>query len=142
AAYRGGLPLGTPGDDGSGIRLGVAAGGVTAFLGRVSVWRFLSPPSALLSGVLVGRDGRRVCDESRYGAAVGAAMMAEHGGQAWLLADRATVARAGRQLRGPALWFQRLQGLDLLTAARARGPSVSAVGGRRRGGPRRAAGGA
>ena len=81
-AYRGGLPLGTPGDDGSGIRLGTGAGGTTAFLGRVSVWRFLSPPSALLSGVLVGRDGRRVCDESRYGAAVGAAMMAGHGGQA------------------------------------------------------------
>ena len=108
-AYRGGLPLGTPGDDGSGIRLGVSAGGATAFLDRVSVWRFLSPPSALLSGVLVDRDGRRVCDESRYGAAVGAAMMTGHGGQAWLLADRATLARARRQLRGPALWFQRLQ---------------------------------
>jgi 3-oxo-5alpha-steroid 4-dehydrogenase len=42
-AFRGGLPLGTPGDDGSGIRLGVAAGGATRFLDRVSVWRFLSP---------------------------------------------------------------------------------------------------
>jgi 3-oxo-5alpha-steroid 4-dehydrogenase len=105
-------------------------GGATAFLGRVSVWRFLSPPSALLNGVLVGRDGRRVCDESRYGAAVGAAMMAEQGGQAWLLVDQATVARARRQLRGPALWFQRLQGLYLLTAARVRGPSVAAVAAR------------
>ncbi len=107
--YRGGLPLGTPGDDGSGIRLGVAAGGATAFLDRVSVWRFLSPPSALLSGVLVDRDGQRVCDESRYGAAIGDAIMARQGGQAWLLVDRATLARARRQLRGPALWFQRLQ---------------------------------
>jgi 3-oxo-5alpha-steroid 4-dehydrogenase len=129
-AYRGGLPLGTPGDDGSGIRLGASAGGATAFLDRVSVWRFLSPPSALLGGVLVGRDGRRVCDESRYGAAVGAAMMAGHGGQAWLLADRATLALARRQLRGPALWFQRLQGAYLLTAARVRGTSVAAVAAR------------
>src|SRR5580692_12317150 len=40
---RGGLPLATPGDDGSGIRLGTEAGGATACLGRVSVWRFLSP---------------------------------------------------------------------------------------------------
>ena len=117
-AFRGGLPLGTPGDDGSGIRLGAAAGGATAFLDRVSVWRFLSPPSALLTGVLVGRDGRRVCDESRYGAAIGAAMMAGHGGQAWLLADHATLAQARRQLRGPALWFQRIQGAYLLTAGR------------------------
>ena len=129
-AYRGGLPLGTPGDDGSGIRLGTGVGGTTAFLGRVSVWRFLSPPSALLSGVLVGRDGRRVCDESRYGAAVGAAMMAGHGGQAWLLADRATLARARHQLRGPALWFQRLQGLYLLTAARVSAATPAAAAAR------------
>jgi 3-oxo-5alpha-steroid 4-dehydrogenase len=129
-AFRGGLPLGTPGDDGSGIQLGAAAGGATAFLDRVSVWRFLSPPSALLTGVLVGRDGRRVCDESRYGAAIGAAMMTGHGGQAWLLADQATLAQARRQLRGPALWFQRLQGAYLLTAGRVRGPSVAAVAAR------------
>ena len=38
-AGRGGLPLGTPGDDGSGIPLGAQAGGATAFLDRVSVWR-------------------------------------------------------------------------------------------------------
>ncbi|HEV3067306.1 MAG TPA: FAD-binding protein [Streptosporangiaceae bacterium] len=129
-AYRGGLPLGTPGDDGSGIRLGVAAGGATAFLGRVSVWRFLSPPSALLGGVLVGRDGSRVCDESRYGAAIGAAMMAGHRGQAWLLADRATMAQARRQLRGPALWFQRLQGWYLLTAGRVSGATPDAAAAR------------
>jgi 3-oxo-5alpha-steroid 4-dehydrogenase len=129
-AYRGALPLGTPGDDGSGIRLGTAAGGATAFLDRVSVWRFLSPPAALLTGILVDRAGRRVCDESRYGAAIGSAMMTGHGGQAWLLADRATVAQARRQLLRPALWFQRLQALYLLTAGRVRGPTVAAAAAR------------
>ena len=79
---RGGLPLATPGDDGSGIRLGTGAGGATAFLDRVSVWRFLSPPPALLAGVLVNRAGERICDESRYGAALGDAIV-RHGGQAW-----------------------------------------------------------
>ncbi len=49
-AARGGLPLATPGDDGSGIRLGAEAGAATAFLDRVSVWRFLSPPPALIGG--------------------------------------------------------------------------------------------
>ena len=68
---RGGLPLATPGDDGSGVRLGTEAGGATAHLDRVSVWRFLTPPPALVRGVLVGRDGTRICDESRYGAAIG-----------------------------------------------------------------------
>ena len=88
---RGGLPLATPGDDGSGIRLGTQAGGATAFLDRVSVWRFLSPPPALLAGVLVDRAGQRVCDESRYGAALGDAIL-RHGGRAWLLVDHATRA--------------------------------------------------
>jgi 3-oxo-5alpha-steroid 4-dehydrogenase len=125
-AYRGGLPLATPGDDGSGIRLGTEAGGATAFLDRISVWRFLSPPPALLRGVLVDRDGRRVCDESRYGAAIGEAVMGR-GGQAWLLVDRATVAEARRQLRGSTLWFQRLQAWYLLTAGRVSAPTVAGL---------------
>ena len=129
-AYRGGLPLGTPGDDGSGIRLGVQAGGATAFLDRVSVWRFLSPPPALLSGVLVDRAGRRVGDESRYGAAIGEAIVARHQGQAWLLADRATVARARGELRRSTLWFQRLQAVHLLTAGRVSAPTVAQVAAR------------
>jgi 3-oxo-5alpha-steroid 4-dehydrogenase len=128
-AYRGGLPLATPGDDGSGIRLGTEAGGATAFLDRVSVWRFLSPPPALLRGVLVDRDGRRVCDESRYGAAIGEAVM-RRGGQAWLLVDRATVAEARRQLRGSTLWFQRLQAWYLLTAGRVSAPTVAGLAAR------------
>ena len=129
-AYRGGLPLGTPGDDGSGIGLGVQAGGATAFLDRVSVWRFLSPPPALLSGVLVDRAGRRVGDESRYGAAIGEAIVARHQGRAWLLADRATVARARRELRRSTLWFQRLQAVYLLTAGRVSAPTVAEVAAR------------
>jgi 3-oxo-5alpha-steroid 4-dehydrogenase len=128
-AARGGLPLATPGDDGSGIRLGTGAGGATAFLDRVSVWRFLSPPPALLGGVLVDRGGDRVCDESRYGAALGDAIV-RRGGQAWLLTDRATLAEARRQVRGSTLWFQRLQAWYLLTAGRVSAPTVAAVAAR------------
>jgi 3-oxo-5alpha-steroid 4-dehydrogenase len=127
-AARGGLPLATPGDDGSGIRLGTGAGGATAFLDRVSVWRFLSPPPALLGGVLVDRDGDRVCDESRYGAALGDAIV-RRGGRAWLLTDRATLAEARRQVRGSTLWFQRLQAWYLLAGA-VRAPTVAAVAAR------------
>jgi len=129
-AYRGGLPLATPGDDGSGIRLGEQAGGATAFMNRVSVWRFLSPPPALLSGVLVDRAGRRVCDESRYGAAIGEAIVARHQGRAWLFADRDTMARARRELRRSTLWFQRLQAVYLLTAGRVSAPTVAGVAAR------------
>jgi len=123
---RGGLPLATPGDDGSGIRLGAEAGAATACLDRVSVWRFLSPPPALLGGVLVDRAGRRVCDESRYGAALGDAIIG-HGGRAWLLVDRATRAEARRQVRGSTLWFQRLQAWYLLGTGAVHAPAVAAV---------------
>jgi 3-oxo-5alpha-steroid 4-dehydrogenase len=64
-AYRGGLALGTSADDGTGIRLGVEAGAATAELDRISAWRFVTPPSAFLGGILVDADGRRIIDESR-----------------------------------------------------------------------------
>ena len=128
-AARGALPLATPGDDGSGIRLGTAAGGVTAFLDRVSVWRFLSPPPALLGGVLVDRAGQRVCDESRYGAAIGDAII-RHGGRAWLFVDRVTRAEARRQVRGSTLWFQRLQACYLLSVGAVRAPTAAGVAAR------------
>jgi 3-oxo-5alpha-steroid 4-dehydrogenase len=126
---RGGLPLATPGDDGSGIRLGTQAGAATAFMDRVSVWRFLSPPPALLAGVLVDRAGQRVCDESRYGAALGDAIL-RHGGRAWLLVDHATRAQARRQVRGSTLWFQRLQAWYLLSLGAVRASTVAAVAAR------------
>ena len=73
-AYKGGIPLGTSGDDGKGINLGVEAGGATDKLGNVSAWRFIVPPSAFLGSILVGESGARIVDESRYGAALGQAM--------------------------------------------------------------------
>jgi 3-oxo-5alpha-steroid 4-dehydrogenase len=126
-ASRGGLPLGTPGDDGSGIRLGAAAGGATAFLDRVSLWRFLSPPPALVHGILVDRAGLRICDESRYGAAIGDAIVRRRGARAWLLVDDATLTLARRQVPGSTLWFQRLQARYLLTSGRHRGATLDAV---------------
>lgn len=127
APFRGGLPLGTPGDDGSGIRLGTAAGAATGHLDRVTVWRFLTPPSALVRGILVDASGRRVCDESRYGAAIGQTVVTAHGGRAWLLADLDVLRAARRQLGTETLWFQRLQARYLLTFGRVSAPSLAGV---------------
>ena len=129
-AYRGGLALGTAGDDGSGINLGVAAGGVTKFLDRVSCWRFITPPSAFLHGLLVDRPAERICDESRYGAAIGDAMVRRADRRAWLLVDQAIVSRSWRQLRGSTLWFQLLQAIYLLTRARVSGSTLAAAAAR------------
>jgi 3-oxo-5alpha-steroid 4-dehydrogenase len=123
---RGGLPLATPGDDGSGIRLGTGAGAAVALLDRVSVWRFLTPPPALLRGVLVDGDGERICDESRYGAAIGDAIIAR-GRRAWLLADQATIRQARRQVRGSTLWFQRLQAWYLLAFGKVSADTLAGV---------------
>lgn len=128
--YRGGLRLGTVGDDGSGIRLGTAAGGDTGHLDRVTLWRFLTPPAALLHGVLVDAAGRRVCDESRYGAAIGDAVLRCPDRRAWLLVDRDVLAAARRQLRGQTLWFQRLQMWWVLRLDRAAGSTLAAVAAR------------
>ena len=129
-AYRGGLALGTAGDDGSGIGLGVAAGGATNFLDRVSCWRFITPPSAFLHGLLVDRAGQRVCDESLYGAAIGEAIVRRADRRAWLLVDHAIVSRSWRQLPGSTLWFQLLQAVYLLTRARASGSTLAAAAAR------------
>lgn len=126
-AYRGGLALGTSADDGSGIRLGVDAGGVTAAMDRISAWRFLTPPSAFLGGILVDVDGRRVIDESRYGAAIGEALIERHGGKGWLLIDDAIVREARRAARGQSQWFQWLQARYLLQRGRISAPTIVEV---------------
>ena len=126
-AYRGGLPLGTPGDDGSGIRLGTEVGGTTARMDRVSAWRFITPPSALRKGVLVGVDGRRVCDESLYGAAIGEAIVTGHGGRAWLLVDDWVVREARGQVPSQTLLFQRLQARYLLSRGLVTGLTIEEV---------------
>jgi 3-oxo-5alpha-steroid 4-dehydrogenase len=126
-AYRGGLPLGIPGDDGSGIRLGVSAGGATDRLGSVSAWRFISPPTAFIGALLVDEAGRRVCDESRYGAAIGHALVEKHSGRGWLLADAALVRDVQQQMREQAVWFQRWQARHLLGRRRVAEATVEEV---------------
>jgi len=125
SAYRGGLALGTAADDGSAIHLGAAVGGATRFLDRVSCWRFITPPSALVRGVLVDRDGLRVCDESLYGAAIGEAMVRSHERRAWLVVDQRIVSQSWRELRGGLQWFQLLQAVYLLTRARTSADSLA-----------------
>lgn len=124
-AYRGGLPLGTSGDDGTGITLGVTAGGATRLMHKVSVWRFITPPSAFLGALLVDEAGKRFCDESRYGAALGDAMINGHGGKGWLFVDRDLVTEAARQIGDQTIWFQRLQTRYLLSRRAVSAPTVA-----------------
>jgi len=130
APYAAGLPLGTLGDDGTGIELGRSVGGATKHLDRMSAWRFFTPPSALAKGVLLGPAGDRVCDEGLYGAAVAEAVIHDHGGTAHLLIDRAILDEARAHVREQTLWFQRLQTRWMLGGGRIEAATVAEVAGK------------
>jgi 3-oxo-5alpha-steroid 4-dehydrogenase len=102
-------PLGTEGDDGTGIRLGVAAGGTTDCLERVTAWRFLSPPSAMIEGITVGINGARIANEDLYGATHSDVLVREFGGRGFLVVDDTIWRRARAQLGEQTEMFQRLQ---------------------------------
>lgn len=120
--FRHGLPLGTSGDDGSGIAMTAEAGGVAQQLDNVSAWRFITPPSRLYGALVVNQHGRRIIDETRYGAAVGRELIREHDGRGWLLADAESMREAYRQLPRQSQWFHFVQSLALfwLKAVRAK----------------------
>ncbi len=92
--YAGCMPIGSAGDDGVALRLGAEVDASTAHLDRCAASRFFAPPSALLGGVLIDRDGARFCDESLYGATLSAAMAAHDRGPYHLIIDQALYARA------------------------------------------------
>jgi 3-oxo-5alpha-steroid 4-dehydrogenase len=122
-----GLPLGTTGDDGSGIALAVEAGGVTDRMDNVSAWRFITPPSAFLGSIIVDQQGRRIIDETRYGAATGRAMVRNHGGKGWILADAALMRERRKQVPAQSIWFQRLQGEGQVVLDAKRGATLERV---------------
>jgi len=106
--YSAGMPLGNPGDDGSGIRLGQTAGGAVDRMSHLSAWRFLNPPVALSRSMLVDARGARFCDESWYGSAIAYEMCERHEGKGWLILDAGLYRQAWRNvLRDKLLPFQR-----------------------------------
>ncbi|WP_049793020.1 FAD-binding protein [Mycolicibacter sinensis] len=123
--FNGGLPLGTSGDDGSGIALAASVGGVPDRMDNVSAWRFITPPSAFISSIVVDEKGSRVIDETRYGAALGQALVKNHGSKGWILADATLMAEARRQLLTQTLWFQRAQAAALILTGAARGKTLA-----------------
>ncbi len=96
--FRPGMPLGTPADDGSGIRLGESVGGATAHMDRATAWRFINPPKAWSAGIMVDGSGARFVNETTYGATIGEAMVRQAGGKAWLILDDHLVRTAWCQI--------------------------------------------
>ncbi|MCU1642933.1 MAG: rRNA methyltransferase [Nocardia sp.] len=125
-----GLPLGTAGDDGSGITMAEAIGAATGKMDAMSTWRFIAPPSAFFGSIAVDANGRRMIDESRYGAAMGAAIATSPGNRAWLLLDSELVAESRTQIGPQSVWFQRMQAERLMRLNPITGKSIEDVAAR------------
>ncbi|KAM5343739.1 hypothetical protein ACJ41O_012276 [Fusarium nematophilum] len=102
-------PLGTPADDGAGIKLGTAVGGSTSHMNRMSAWRFLYPPTALLEGVVVSQEGQRIGSEDVYGAMLTDKMIRDFQSRGFLILDSAQWAKAKKQLSEQTSSLVRLQ---------------------------------
>ncbi|MFE5479900.1 FAD-binding protein [Nocardia sp. NPDC056541] len=125
-----GLPLGSAGDDGSGITMALDIGAASGKMDALSTWRFIAPPSAFFGAIAVNALGERMIDESRYGAALGAAIAASPGHRAWLLVDAELEAEARGQIGTQSVWFQRMQTERLLRIGRVSGNTVEEVAAR------------
>lgn len=126
--YARGMPNGTLGDQGSGIVLGMTAGGATALMDKISAWRFINPPKAWADAIVVNRAGERFVDETVYGATLGEHIGDRQGGVAWLIYDKALRAQAFAQARAPHLVpFQRDVTLLNLALNARRAPTVEAL---------------
>jgi len=118
-------PLGTHGDDGSGIGIGVAAGGSTAHLDRVTAWRFIAPPAAMVEGIAVGVAGNRIANEDLYGATLAEIMIRDFGGVGFLILDARMWRKARAQLRYQTQLFQKLWMAPIFMTGHRRAPTLS-----------------
>lgn len=102
--YAQGMPLGNPGDNGSGIRLGQSVGGAVSRMHHLSAWRFIRPPAGLSWGVIVNGRGVRFIDETVYGAAIGYELIEHNEGKAYVILDQALYEETLRQTRSKELY--------------------------------------
>ncbi len=86
-ALRCGMRVAATGDDGSGIRLGIAAGGETIHMDSVSISLPITQPWGLKRGVLVNERGQRFINEDTYYGRLGEAALLHNQGRAFLIVD-------------------------------------------------------
>jgi succinate dehydrogenase/fumarate reductase flavoprotein subunit len=86
-------PTGTAGDDGSGIRMGVGAGGEAIGMGEGLLLNSWYPPSSHLSGILVDARGQRFVNEDASIGRTSDAIVTRADARAWLVVDDAIYGR-------------------------------------------------
>ena len=91
--HRCSLRVGADGDDGSGIRMGMAVGASTLNLGMGSISLPIHPPKSASIGVLVNRYGQRFINEDAYMGRLGEHVLFHQDGIAYLIFDDAHFVR-------------------------------------------------
>jgi 3-oxo-5alpha-steroid 4-dehydrogenase len=79
--------IGTPHDDGRGIRLGAGAGAATTRLGSFECALPLGPPHAMARGILVNRLGQRFINEDTYTGRIGLHALRDQDGAVFMITD-------------------------------------------------------
>jgi 3-oxo-5alpha-steroid 4-dehydrogenase len=129
--YRVARPLGTLGDDGSGIVLGESVGGAVGQMSDCSAWRFINPPPAFTRGILVDQRGERICNEEYYGGTLGQRIAARDHGRGFLIIDANLWRKARAEVRqGGMNGFQTVSALLNLHLNRKKSASLAQLGAR------------
>ena len=79
--------IGTPNDDGRGIRMGVGAGATTTRLESFECALPLGPPHRMARGILVNRHGERFINEDTYTGRIGLHALRDHDGFVYMITD-------------------------------------------------------
>ena len=79
--------VGTAGDDGRGIRMGMGVGAEAVNMGEGLILNSYYPPESHLKGVLVDRNGQRFVNEDAYIGRTSDAMIHKADGTAYLIVD-------------------------------------------------------
>jgi len=79
--------IGTPNDDGRGIRMGVGAGAATSRLDSFECALPLGPPHRLARGILVNASGERFINEDAYTGRIGLHALRDQDGWIFMITD-------------------------------------------------------
>jgi 3-oxo-5alpha-steroid 4-dehydrogenase len=79
--------IGTPNDDGRGIRMGAGAGAAITRLDSFECALPLGPPHRLARGILVNRHGERFINEDAYTGRIGFHALRDHDGMVYMVTD-------------------------------------------------------
>ncbi|WP_046321420.1 FAD-binding protein [Mycobacterium sp. UM_Kg1] len=81
--------LGNTYDDGLGIRMGMSVGGATKHMDQMFITAPVYPPSILLTGIIVNKEGKRFVAEDSYHSRTSGFVMDQPDSAAFLIVDEA-----------------------------------------------------